>query len=155
MKFHAVHENNQYMGAVDRSDQMVSYNASKRRTLKWWKKAFFHLFMLGVLNAYIVQKATAAKKLTHRIFRRELAKQLAQLLIPEAPAPTLRLPEGTGNSSLFRLTARHFPKLIEPKAGTKRKNPQRDCAVCTQPEKRKQSRYECPCCNVGLHVDPF
>ncbi|KAK3784705.1 hypothetical protein RRG08_032160 [Elysia crispata] len=151
VKFHAAHEYNQYMGAVDRSDQMVSYNAFKRRTLKWWKKAFFHLFMLGVLNAYIVQKATAAKKLTHRIFRRELAKQL---LIPEAPAPPLRLPEETGNSSLFRLTARHFPKLIEPKAGAKRKNPQRDCAVCTQPEKRKQSRYECPCCNVGLHVDP-
>ena len=137
VKFHAVHEYNQYMGAVDRSDQMVSYNAFKRRTLKWWKKAFFHLFMLGLLNAYIVQKATAAKKLTHRIFRRELSKQLVQLLIPEAPAPPLRLPEGTSNSSLFRLTARHFPKLIEPKAGTKRKNPQRDCAVCTQPEKRK------------------
>ena len=89
VKFHAVHEYNQYMGAVDRSDQMVSYNAFKRRTLKWWKKAFFHLFMLGVLNAYIVQKATAAKKLTHRIFRIELAKQLVQFFIPEAPVPPL------------------------------------------------------------------
>ena len=39
VKFHAVHEYNQYMGAVDRSDEMVSYNAFKRRTLKWWKKA--------------------------------------------------------------------------------------------------------------------
>ena len=158
VKFHAVHEYNQYMGAVDRSDQMVSYNAFKRRTLKWWKKAFFHLFMLGVLNAYIVQKATAAKKLSHRIFRRELAKQLVQQLIPQAPCPPLRLPEGLGHSSLFRLTARHFPQLIQPKAGTKRKNPQRDCVVCTQPTKtggkRKHSRYECPSCDVGLHVDP-
>ena len=154
VKLQAVHEYNQYMGAVDRSDQMVAYNAFKRRTLKWWKKAFFHLFMLGVLNAYIVHKATAAKKLAHRIFRRELAKQLVQQLIPEAPTPPLSSPNELGHSSLFRLTARHFPKLIEPKVGTKKKNPQRDCVVCTQPSKRKQSRYECPCCDVGLHIDP-
>ena len=81
VKYHAVHEYNQYIGAVDRSHQAVSYYAFKRRTLKWWKKVFFHLFMLGVLNAHIVQKATAAKKLLHRIFRRELAKQLVQQLI--------------------------------------------------------------------------
>ncbi|GFS04444.1 PiggyBac transposable element-derived protein 4-like [Elysia marginata] len=68
VKFEAVHQYNQFMGAVDRSDQMVSYDAFKRRTLKWWKKAFFHLFMLGVLNAFLVHKATAVKKLSHRIF---------------------------------------------------------------------------------------
>jgi hypothetical protein len=30
-----------YMGAVDRCDQMITYPAFKRRTLKWWKKIFF------------------------------------------------------------------------------------------------------------------
>lgn len=30
-----------YMGAVDRCDQMISYPAFKRRTLKWWKKSIF------------------------------------------------------------------------------------------------------------------
>ena len=77
--------------------------------------------MLGVLNSYIVQKATAAKKLTHHIFRRELVKQLVLHFIPQAPAPPLRLPKGTANLCLFRLTAGHLPKLIEHKAGTKRK----------------------------------
>ncbi|GFS07212.1 PiggyBac transposable element-derived protein 4-like [Elysia marginata] len=76
VKFEVVHQYNQFMGAVDRSDQLVSYNAFKRRTLKWWKKAFFHLFMLGVLNAFLVHKATAVKKLSHRIFRRDLATQV-------------------------------------------------------------------------------
>ncbi|GFS05929.1 hypothetical protein ElyMa_002951300 [Elysia marginata] len=79
--------------------------------------------MLRVLNSYIIQKATAAKKLPHQIFRREqLAKQLVQYLIPEAPTPPLRLPEGSADHfSLFRLTARHFPRPIEPKPGRKRK----------------------------------
>ena len=40
VKFHAVHEYNQYMEAVDKSDQMLSYNVFKRRILKLWKKAF-------------------------------------------------------------------------------------------------------------------
>ncbi|GFN91338.1 PiggyBac transposable element-derived protein 4 [Plakobranchus ocellatus] len=154
VKFKAVHEYIQYMGAVDRSDQMVAYNAFKRCTLKWWKKAFFHLFMLGVLNAYIVQKVTAAKKMSQWIFRRELAKQLVQQLIPAALSPPLRLPEGIGHSCLFRLTARHFPQTIKAKPGAKRQNPQRDCVVCLQPGKRKQSRMECPSCDVGLHADP-
>ncbi|XP_005099145.1 piggyBac transposable element-derived protein 4-like [Aplysia californica] len=43
-KHQVVAEYNKYMGAVDRSDQMVSYNAFKRRTLKRWKKVFFHMF---------------------------------------------------------------------------------------------------------------
>ena len=35
VKFEAVHQYNQLMGAVDKCDQMVSYNAFKPRRLKW------------------------------------------------------------------------------------------------------------------------
>ena len=55
----------QNMGAVDRSDQMLTHNAFKRRTIKWWKKIFFHMFMLGGLNAFLIHKATGARKLSH------------------------------------------------------------------------------------------
>ncbi|GFO35124.1 PiggyBac transposable element-derived protein 4-like [Plakobranchus ocellatus] len=151
IKLEAVHHYNQFMGTVDRSDQMVTNNAFKRRTLKWWKKAFFHMFMLGVLNAYIVHKATATRKLSHRIFRRDLAKQLVKFIpfcqeIRPAVCP--------GQSSLFRLTARHFPRFIHPKPGAKKQNPQRMCVVCSEPNKRTYTRYQCPSCDVGLHIDP-
>ena len=36
-----VHLYNQFMGAVDRSDQMVAYSSFRRRTIKWWEKVFF------------------------------------------------------------------------------------------------------------------
>ena len=52
----AVLEYNKYTGAVDRSDQILIYGSFRRRTLKWWKKTFFHMLMLGVLNAYILYK---------------------------------------------------------------------------------------------------
>ncbi|XP_033731218.1 piggyBac transposable element-derived protein 4-like, partial [Pecten maximus] len=71
---------NKMMGAVDRCDQMISYPAFKHRTLKWWKKVFFHLLMLAVLNAYLLYKEHCRvgrkKSVLHRIFRREVVKQL-------------------------------------------------------------------------------
>ena len=155
VKLQAVVDYNKFMGAVDRSDQMVSYHTFKRRTLKWWKKAFFHMFSLGVLNAFLLQKVNAAIPLTHRIFRRELSKQLARLAPIFVNRASERLPiPDVGDSQLFRLTARHFLQAVKPKPGAKKQNPQRDCVVCSGPGNRKQTRYECSSCNVGLHIEP-
>ncbi|GFN88483.1 PiggyBac transposable element-derived protein 4 [Plakobranchus ocellatus] len=130
---------------------MVSYNAFKRHTLKWWKKSFFYMFMLAVLNSFILYKSTAAKKMSHFIFRKELSNQLMQK-VPIPLIPAAKLPD-VGESVLFCLTARHFPKAIKPKTTSKRPNSQQDCAVCSEPGKRKHTRNECPCCNVGLHIE--
>ena len=51
-----MHNYNKKMGAVDCSDQMVAYSSFKRRTLKWWKKVFFHVIGLAMLNAYILYR---------------------------------------------------------------------------------------------------
>lgn len=37
---------------VDKQDQMASYYPFSRKTIKWWKKLFFWLFQIGVVNAY-------------------------------------------------------------------------------------------------------
>ncbi|GFS06480.1 PiggyBac transposable element-derived protein 4-like [Elysia marginata] len=110
IKLAAVADYNRFMGAVDRSDQMVSYNAFKRRTLKWWKKAFFHMFMLAVLNSYILHKCTvpAAQAISHRIFRRDPAMQM----VAWAPLSIGRTLRDIGETVVLRLTAHHFP---EPK----------------------------------------
>ena len=65
-----VHEYNKYMGAVDRCDQMVAYSCFRRRTLKWWKKVFFHLFSLSILNSYILYKERTRSPVLQRVFRR-------------------------------------------------------------------------------------
>ena len=69
-----------HMGAVDRCDQMIAYPAFKRRTLKWWKKVFFHLLMMATLNAYLLYKENCAKwrkkPVLHQLFRREIVKAL-------------------------------------------------------------------------------
>ena len=42
------------MGGVDLSDQLGQYYTLIRRTIKWWKKLFFHLPNLLVVNAYVI-----------------------------------------------------------------------------------------------------
>ena len=69
----AVHMYNQFMGAVDRNDQMVAYSSFRRRTLKWWKKVFFHVLSLAILNSWIVYRDWCQSKgvspVLQRVFR--------------------------------------------------------------------------------------
>ena len=71
-----VHEYNKYMGAVDQCDQMVAYSCFRRRTMKCWKKVFFHLFSLSILNSYFLYKERTRSPVLQRVFRRELVKGL-------------------------------------------------------------------------------
>ena len=42
------------MGGVDRADQLcTSYNFA-RKTLKWWRKLFYWLFEVSIVNSYIL-----------------------------------------------------------------------------------------------------
>ena len=72
-----IHDYNKFMGAVDRCDQMVAYSCFRRRTMRWWKKKFFHLFFL-ILNAYILYKQRAWSPVLQRTFQRELLKELVR-----------------------------------------------------------------------------
>jgi hypothetical protein len=37
---------------------MISYYPMKRKQLKWWKKLFFHMFVMAVVNAFILYRET-------------------------------------------------------------------------------------------------
>ena len=155
----AVLDYNKHMGAVDRSDQMLQYQAFRRRTLKWWKKVFFHLFNLAVLNAYIVYKMYHDKAEPQRIFRKRLVQQLVgphRAGLMQNPLPRREAAEEV------RLIERHFPSRI-PVSG-KKKNPARLCVVCNQGTGkrkspgdgrfRKETTYCCVACGVSLCVVP-
>ena len=55
-----VEDYNQYMGGVDKSDQLVLYYGFAHRRVKWWERAFFHLMDLCLVNAHILYNNPSA-----------------------------------------------------------------------------------------------
>jgi hypothetical protein len=157
---------NEHMGGVDRCDQMVSYASFDRRTLKWWKKIFFHLIGLSALNAYILYKLKTARPVLQRVFRRDLVKQLIDSGEVTAPAPRGR--KRAAPEPFQRLSGRHFITKIPPTE--KKLRPTRACVVCGpgeasifaaahpgEPVPRRVGRdstYECQLCHQCLCVTP-
>ena len=155
-------------------DQFLSYYGFGRRTFKWWRKAFFSLLDVAVVNSYILYTLSEqdGKKLSHLNFRIRLAKELLheafQSLAPssshssssssaESSSSSSDLRNRLSQSSLppnSRLTGRHFPDKVPPRPNG---NPgQRDCVVCSgkKGRGRRTTTYCCKECGVGLCVVP-
>lgn len=67
---------NKFKTGVDRSDQMASYYPFNRKTLKRWKKLFFHVLMFEVINAHILFKITTKKDIRLEDFLKNLIQQM-------------------------------------------------------------------------------
>jgi len=142
-----IEEYNQYMGGVDKSDQLVTYYGFRRCSKKWWKQAFFHLMELTMVNAYILYCYNTPKKehMTHL----EFALAVARALLDDAhPLPALRYQPPPAAADLpLRLTGRHFP---EPAGSCP------DCKICSdrQAGNRKQTQWQCKTCKVAMCIYP-
>ena len=139
------------MGGVDRSDQLLSYYGFCHRTVKWWRRAFFHLLDLSVVNGYILYRRHGAGHCTHEQFRVELARELllkSGLQTPFQPRRRLSLPPPA------RLTERHFLEKVPPRS-TGRPS-QLECQVCCwkKGRGRKTTTYRCKQCKIPLCVVP-
>ena len=62
-----IEDYNIYMGGEHKSDQLVTYYGFRRCPKKWWKRAFFHLIELAMVNAYTLYCYNTQKReqLTH------------------------------------------------------------------------------------------
>uniref|UniRef100_A0A8C1Q7F3 PiggyBac transposable element-derived protein domain-containing protein n=1 Tax=Cyprinus carpio TaxID=7962 RepID=A0A8C1Q7F3_CYPCA len=138
------------MGGVDKVDMMDSFVGCTRKTLKWYKKLFFHFVDLAVHNAFIVYKVKNDSSLTYQKFCKNLVRQLVEEHhTPQKPSSGDRPPA----YNPLHLTARHFPSEI-PVTVQQGKNTRRYCKVCLTtkkcPQKRQKTRFMCKPCNTAL-----
>ncbi|CAG2207905.1 unnamed protein product [Mytilus edulis] len=149
-----------YMGGVDLSDQINQYYSCLRKTSKWYKKLFFYLLNLCVINSFILYKKYAPVNKTkkeHNTFRTSIVTALIQEAVT-APRPQIEMGRKILGEKPTRLLDRHFPNHIPAKVGAKRAHPARDCVACNykkslrQACKRKQTIFWCPTCKVALCV---
>ena len=147
-----VEQYNTHMGGVDKADQLMSYYSFSHRTLKWWRRAFFHLLDNAIVNAYVlyVLSEQSARKLDHKHFRIELAKQLlgddAPPIQPRSRVNALPPPA--------RLTERHFPEKVAQCTSGRPSQPV--CVVCSNKRGRgkKTTTYQCKQCKLPMCVVP-
>lgn len=122
----------------------ISFSACIRKTVKWYKKLFFHMLDLSILNAYILYKQKKGITLELIDFRLQVIRQIFEKYgaqrDPRRGRPSADKP--------LRLTGRHFPSLTG--GGSRR------CIVCSttvkRPKKRSRTKYECSDCNMGLCI---
>ena len=66
-----------HMGAVDRSDHYCTSYSFMRKTLKWWRKMFFWLVEVSIMNSFILyEKVNHTTALQHLTYRQKLVEQL-------------------------------------------------------------------------------
>lgn len=146
---------NKNMGAIDKTDMQLSFAECLRKSVKWYKKFFFHLLDLASLNAYVLFKTfRPQKKIQFGEFRLSLIRQILQEY--HQPRKSSKGGRPSSSENPLRLTERHFPTIVPPTE--KKQAPTRVCTVCSQsnlhPRKRKESRYMCSNCEVALCVHP-
>lgn len=148
-----VHYNNN-MGAIDKTDMLLSSTECVRRTMKWYKKLFFHIIDMCLLNAYSAYKTVTGNHISLANFQLSLINEIIQKY-----QKSVKTFPNKGNKSRKidiedRLIQRHFPELVPQKPSGKKR---RKCYVCShkiEGKKRKDTLYQYKECDVGLCVDP-
>ena len=131
------------MGGVDKSDQMMtSYEVERKRVKQWYKKLFNHAHA----HAHVLHVVMGGK-LTPLKFRQDLVTAIIEKYSKFEQSVGKH---GRGNANPLRLTGRHFPES----STKKNKKHQRRCVVCSKSNIRKETRFICKTCDVGLCAVP-
>lgn len=162
-----VGEYNKYMGGIDRKDQMVAYYSSPHKTIRWYKKVFFHMLDICVWNAFYVFKKYFKNdvKYSFLTFREELIKQLIKLdnnmkgtdLFKKGSFFASRRTEDKKKTQRqtfeeprrsTQVSQKHWPEDIPVSEDSKRKVKYLNCSLCYKKKKRKETRYRCKGCTA-------
>jgi len=126
---------------------MTNSYSINRRTWKWTKKLFFHLFDLAILNSYILFSSLGGKKISHRNFRNTL---LGNLLVQAGQESNVQRPIGrppAAADQVLRLEERgrlHWPI----RSATRRR-----CRVYSARGGTRNVQMMCEKCEVALRCD--
>jgi hypothetical protein len=142
------------MGKVDRSDMMISFVKSTRKTMKWHKKLFLHLIDLSMFNAHAMYMKKSGTRISLGSFALKVIKQL--LDEHNKKTNTRKRKSVTLHSRIGANT--HFmdflPTSTSEPSTSARSISRRRCVVCAASKKRTSTKFFCKQCNVSLCAVP-
>jgi hypothetical protein len=154
---------NRHMSGIDRADQMIAYYSCPRKTIRWYKKVFFHMLDIAVWNSFYLANQCSTKKMKFLEFRDQLITQLFDLG-PCSPkdivsfkktviSTTNNVPitQSSSTTQCVISSQGHWPTEMKKTAPeTNRKYMFLKCRLCTKKKARKETRYMCSTCKVPL-----
>ena len=143
----AVQDYTMKMRIVDKADMLISCVECLRKSVKWYKKLFFHIVDMARLNAYYMYLVKTGNRPPLLDFSLAMLHQM----IAEFSEPARPCANHTANCPL-RLNERHFPSLLDPTP--RNPQPRRRCHVCASTQLRQRRRqsthWQCSDCGVAL-----
>lgn len=141
-----VNSYNKGMSGIDRSDQMLSYYSSLRKTIRWYKKIALHIVEVLVMNSHILynENHADADKMTLLKFRESVVSHLVDdIALPDAHRRVHRnniqlLPNEDDDDVLQHLSS--LPPTDQ------KQRPTKPCRICTRDGLRRETRYCCTLC---------
>ena len=114
---------NNEMNGVDVADQLTVFYSFICKTRKWWRKTFFWLLEVAMMNSYLLYKQSVSRP-SHVEYRRAVINNIAIASIQlSSPCPSRGAPRRTTPNTLQRLDRKpHFMKKSAV---------DRDCVVCS------------------------
>jgi len=101
------------MGAIDKTDMLLCSTECVRRTLKWYKKLFFHLINMSMLNTYSTCKTVTGKHVSLANFQLILVNEILQKYKTNIKtSPSKGEKRNTSFMSNDRLNDKHLQDLI-------------------------------------------
>jgi len=137
---------NTKMGGVDDVDKVMKPHQSIRKSTKWYKKAFFHLWDYSVYNSFVgykIMHQNSSRRI--KAFIEALTKEIFQ----EYPSVGAK----RGRPSLLisdqRLAGSHFPQQVFNEDETVKNH---RCFYCNITRERSTTTFQCDTCQVWLCV---
>lgn len=144
---------NDNMLGVDKMDQLASYYPFLRKSVKWWRKVFFWLLEVSVVNSYILYgtrlRQLGSEPLSHLQFRRS---HLTSLVSRQLDRPQPVRPGQRADLSLERL--RPIPHFAEEAERSEGRDSRKDCRVCSRAGHRRTTHSYCRTCSDKPFLHP-
>ena len=105
-----VNEYNLSMNGVDKADQYTVYYSFVLKSRKWWRKLFFWLFEVILVNGYILRK-TVPRPSSHSQFRHSIVDALTTRYMSMRPPrgrPRKRSLGASSDPERYNTQLRHF-----------------------------------------------
>uniref|UniRef100_A0A0P4VWV7 PiggyBac transposable element-derived protein domain-containing protein n=1 Tax=Scylla olivacea TaxID=85551 RepID=A0A0P4VWV7_SCYOL len=124
---------NTNMRLIDKADMQISTVDSLRKSTKWYRKIYFHLMDICMLNAYNLYMTKTGERSTLRAFKLNVITEMLRRFGQQVPTHSRSGRQRDAlQGSLQRLNggvAFHCPVHVPPTAANPRKMGQRECIV--------------------------